>query len=114
VRTIKITFNGATVADQCAVADGFITRLIGLIGRKSFERGQGLLLQPCSSIHTCWMTIPIDAVYLDRRFKVLAVDKNLKPWRIGKLMFGVQRVLEIPAGTAESLGFCVGDHLVIE
>jgi len=114
VRAIRITFNGATVADQCAVADGFISRLVGLIGRKSFERGQGLLLQPCSSIHTCWMSIPIDAVYLGRNSKVLGVDHNLKPWRIGKLMFGVQRVLEIPAGTVESLGFRVGDFLVFE
>lgn len=113
MKRIEIRFKGAIVADQCAVADSFSTRLRGLIGRKSLEPGHALLLRRCSSIHTFLMSFPIDAVYLGRNLRVLGIDRDLKPWRLGRLMLGVKAVLEIPSGTADALGFSVGDRLEI-
>ena len=84
------------------------------MGRKSLDPGAGLLLRHCSSIHTFWMRIPIDAVYLDRTLCVKAIDVALKPWRAGTIRRHVRHVLELPAGTAVRLGLRVGDILAIK
>ncbi|MEI7880862.1 MAG: DUF192 domain-containing protein, partial [bacterium] len=47
------------------VADTFWKRSIGLMGKPGLKAGQGLLLSPCGSIHTCFMRFPIDIIFLD-------------------------------------------------
>ena len=48
-------------------------RLRGLLGRAPLGRDEGLLLEPCGSIHTFLMRYPIDVVYLTRGMHVLEV-----------------------------------------
>lgn len=103
-----------SLGDKIQVADTFLTSFIGLMGRRSLAPSAGLLLRGCSSIHTFWMRIPIDVVYLDRALRVRAIDNHLKPWRTGTIRRRVRHVLELPAGTAERLGLCVGDVLALE
>lgn len=52
---------------------GIFSRLRGLLGRQLAPDG-GLMLTPCSCIHTIGMRYAIDAVYLDRAYQVLRVD----------------------------------------
>jgi uncharacterized membrane protein (UPF0127 family) len=79
----------------------------GLLGRRSLDDGEGLLLRPAGSIHTAFMRFPIDAVFLDASMEVLRVEPNLRPWRIAAQR-GAKAVVELPAGTAESRGLAVG------
>ena len=61
----------------------------------------GLLLVPCNSVHTCFVRFPVDVVFLDGHGCVLAVRRNLRPWR---LAFGPRKthaVLEVLAGAAD-------------
>lgn len=51
---------GRTLVTNGRVADGYWTRLRGLIGSKPLEPGEGLLIVPCNSIHTHFMGFPID------------------------------------------------------
>lgn len=95
------------------VADTFWSRGKGLIGRKHLDTGDGLLIDPCGSIHCFFMSIPIDVVYLDRDNRVVGVDKEIRPWRIGGIYRGAKRVLELPAGTIEATGTSVGDQLAV-
>lgn len=62
-------------------ANTFMRRLKGLMLKPSLPSGQGLLLTPCSSIHTCFMRFPIDVVYLSRDYKVLDIE-TIAPWRL--------------------------------
>lgn len=82
--------------------DTFVKRLQGLMFRSAHPPDQGLLLSPCSSIHTCFMRFPIDVVYLDNDFTVLAKE-TVVPWRIGKHVKGAKMVLETAAGVAAQL-----------
>lgn len=82
--------------------DTFIKRLQGLMFRSSLPPDQGLLLSPCSSIHTCFMRFPIDVVYLDNCFTVLGKE-TVVPWRIGKHVKGATMILETAAGVAAQL-----------
>ena len=43
------------------------------MGKKSFDGFSGLLLLPCDQIHTFFMKMNIDAVYLDHNMKVISV-----------------------------------------
>ncbi len=92
---------GKTVVAQLKIADGFLSRLLGLQFRRPLPSDAGLLLVPCNSVHTCFVRFPVDVVFLDNRGRVLAVRHNLRPWR---LAFGPRKthaVLEMIAGAAE-------------
>ena len=55
---------------QLEIADTFLKRFLGLMGRKKIPEGQGLLILPCNSIHMMFMRFSIDAVYIDENFVV--------------------------------------------
>lgn len=84
------------------IADSFLRRLIGLMLRAELPSNQGILLSPCSSIHTCFMKFPIDVVYLDEKNIVLAKE-TINPWKLGRRIKGVKKVLEGPIGFAENI-----------
>lgn len=92
----------------------FWTRGRGLMGRTSFEPGEGLLIEPCNSIHCFFMRIPIDVLYLDDENRVLDVDVQMRPWRVGKPRWTAAKVLELPAGTVQRSATRVGDRLAIQ
>jgi uncharacterized protein len=103
--------NGDVVCDRCVVADTPTSRLRGLLGRSELRPGEGLLLRPASAIHTCFMRFPIDAVFLDRDWRVLAVSGDVRPWRAASRR-GAKAVLELPAGESARRGLEPGDLLV--
>jgi uncharacterized protein len=91
------THEGRVVCRRCAVADGPLTRMRGLLGRSELRAGEGMLLKPAGSVHTFFMRFPIDVVFIDREGHVTRVIGALRPWRVA----GSRRaraVLELPAG----------------
>jgi hypothetical protein len=83
----------------------------GLLGRRELPSGEGILLNPASSVHMAFMRFPIDAVFLDRDMRVVKVASDLRPWRLAGSK-GAKSVLEIPAGEARRRGLSVGDRLI--
>lgn len=90
------------------------TRLRGLIGVRELADGEGLLIKPCHGVHCMFMSIPIDVVYVDRSERVVAVDKAMKPWAIGKIYRQSSFVVELPAGAIDASGTEPGDQLKID
>ena len=78
-----------------AVADTFVSRFWGLMGKK--EGDYGLLLKPCNLIHTFFMRYPLDAIYLDNQNRVLSMKRMIKPFRITRPVQNATRVLEFPS-----------------
>jgi uncharacterized membrane protein (UPF0127 family) len=114
VRSVRVASSGRTLADRVEVADGFLSRMAGLLGRRSLPGGAGLLLSPCDSVHMLFMRFPIDVLFLDAEDRVVKVAHALAPWR---LAFGgprARRALELPAGTALEAGVTAGDRLLFE
>ena len=105
---------GQTLVTAGRVADNYWSRFRGLIGSKPLQAGEGLLIVPCSSIHTHFMSFPIDVLYLNREGEVVGIDHSLPPWRLGRFYKRVRCVLELPAGTAQATGSVVGDKLQVE
>jgi uncharacterized membrane protein (UPF0127 family) len=103
--------NGDVVCDRCVVADTPASRLRGLLGRSELRPGEGLLLRPASAIHTCFMRFAIDAVFLDRDWRVVAISDDVRPWRAASRR-GAKAVLELPAGESARRGLGVGERLL--
>ncbi len=102
---------GVVIAERVRVARSFVRRFLGLMGRRGLRPGEGLLLDPCSSIHTFLMRFPIDVVYVGPDHVVRRVDHAMRPWRIGPLFTGAAYVVELAAGTARQVGVAPGDRL---
>jgi len=84
------------------VARRFRHRLFGLIGRRSLPPDYAMLFPDCDSVHTAWMRMPIDVVFLDADGAVLEVRRALPPWRVARCR-GAAAVLECRAGAADAL-----------
>jgi len=95
------------------VADSFFTRFCGLMLRKELPEHHGLLLMSCNSIHMCFMRFAIDAVYIDKDYRILKVVTNLHPWIGLSLCLHATGVIELPANTAVQYGMERGVRLKV-
>jgi uncharacterized membrane protein (UPF0127 family) len=103
----------APIAEQIEVARGMLRRGLGLMGRHGWPSSDGLVLTGCNSIHTFFMRMPIDVVYLDRESRVLRADGAMPPWRLGPIVWKAKTVVELPAGTIARTGTKPGDLLQV-
>jgi uncharacterized membrane protein (UPF0127 family) len=101
---------GRVVCERCAIADGPLTRVRGLLGRRALPPGEGLLLRPSPSIHTWGMRFAIDAVFLSADLEVLAVRPAIPAWRVAGRR-GARAVLELAEGEADRRGVVPGARL---
>ena len=106
--------DGTVVCERCVLADSWWLRLRGLLGRADLPADEGILLRPAGSIHMFFMRFAIDAVFLDRRQRVVRVRAGLRPWRVVPLVLRAHSVLELPAGTVADLTLERGEQLSIE
>jgi uncharacterized membrane protein (UPF0127 family) len=49
-------------------------------------------------IHTFFMKFPIDAIFLNHKFRVVRIIENMKPWRLSPWVFSADSVLELKGG----------------
>jgi uncharacterized membrane protein (UPF0127 family) len=105
----------ASLADDLRIANTHWTRLRGLVGVTSarFVRGQGLWIVPCRGVHTMFMSIPIDVIYLSADNTVVHLENSLRPWRFAPVRINARTVLEVPATTIRDTGTALGDCIQI-
>lgn len=99
-----------TVSDRLMLAVTPGARARGLLGRPPLRDGEGLLIWPCSQVHTLGMRYAIDAVFCDPDLTVVAVE-TLPPGRVSRLVRGAKVCIELPAGAAAARGVRQGTVL---
>jgi uncharacterized protein len=104
---------GEALGHSVRVARTLRARVRGLLGRRGLDAGEGLWIEPCSSIHMFFMRFPIDAVFTDSSGRVVRIVPHLKPWRLALGGRGAHAVLELPEGTVARLSTRRGDLLRI-
>ena len=102
------------LADRLRVARSLWSRARGLLGTRELPSGDGLLIEPCSSIHSFWMRYPFDALFLNRKGEVLHAISRMQPFRMSRLVFSAHSVLELPAGTIDATATIRGDRVRVE
>lgn len=105
---------GTVLAETGRRATSLLERSRGLLGRGGLEPDEGLVIDPCSAIHTFGMAFTIDAIFLDREGRVVHLSRELKPQRLSPYVLRARSVLELPAGTIARTGTEVGDLVRFE
>lgn len=111
--TVTIPKKAVTVGSRIGLADTFLSRLVGLLGKSCLDDGAGLLIRPSSGVHTMWMRFAIDVVALDKEMRVLKTWQRLPPWRLTPVNFKTHSVLELAPGQVGHLNIEPGDQLAL-
>jgi uncharacterized protein len=103
------------LADRGELARSFWARGRGLMGRTALPQGFALVIYPESSIHTFFMRVPIDVLFVGRDHQVVALREAMPPGRpfAGVAPWRGQYVIEMPAGVITATGTQIGDQLVV-
>jgi len=96
------------------VADSVLSRLVGLLGRKSLKPDGGVWIVPANSIHTIGMLFSFDLVMIDKDFRVVNVKEMVRPFRVVWPKLRAESVIELPQHTIFRSRTQVGDQLVID
>ncbi len=76
-------------------------RLRGLLGRRPPGPRCGILLAPCTGVHTFGMRYAIDVAFVAPDGRVLRARRALAPWRVA-LCLGAVAVVEMRAGVLDA------------
>lgn len=101
----------AALGCRIRLADTWWSRLRGFLGRPEPIIGDGILLSPCSRIHTFGMRFAVDVLFLDQVGRVLETFPDFRPWRVTPRIQNSVYALELPVGTISVTGTRVGDRL---
>ncbi len=107
----RIDETGARI--EVEIADNAWKRLKGLMFRDRLDSGRGLFLAPCNSIHMMFMRFAIDAVYVDKDYRIKKIVRGLRPWIGLSMCLGAFGVLEIPSGDADKFNLKVGQKFLL-
>lgn len=97
---VENTTRNTVLVQHGRVADNFWTKFRGLMGVRHLPPGDGLLIRDCDNVHTHFMRMSIDVLYVDAHHRIVGIDPALKSWRIGRKRPGAAFVIELPSGAA--------------
>lgn len=109
--TVTNVSRGHTLGTRIGVADGWWSRLRGLLGRPAPADGEGLLLVPCRSVHMFGMRVALDVAFVDQDGAVIAAYHALPPGGRTGWHRRARAALELPPGTLRRTGTLAGDTL---
>ena len=114
MKTIKIinTSKDYILGDKITEAKSVVSRIKGLIGRKEIVAETGLLIPKCGSIHTFFMSMAIDVIFLDIELRIIKLVKRLETNKLCSC-WNAAYVLELPVGTVDKSGSEIGDRVEI-
>ncbi|MEQ8787677.1 MAG: DUF192 domain-containing protein [Pirellulaceae bacterium] len=92
---------GEVMLSRLELAVSLRARIRGLQGRPRLPADAGMLLVPANAIHTRRMGFAIDLFYLDGCGRVIAIRRNVCPWRRARRVRGTHAVLETTAGASD-------------
>jgi len=100
------------IAHRPHTALSFRERFFGLMGR-NFKRlpYDALLFARCNAIHTAFMCMKIDVLFVNRDNRIVALRENLAPWRLAWGGRQAWWTVELPAGAARA-GQCAPGQLL--
>jgi uncharacterized membrane protein (UPF0127 family) len=111
--TVHNTTRGTTLADRAEWRGSLWGRGRGLLGRGGLKPGEGIVINPCNSVHMFFMRFAIDVVYLDRRDRVVKTVHNLRPFAVSMGGRSAHHAVELPAGTLSQTQTRPGDQLTV-
>lgn len=103
-----------TIASDLRLAQTFFARLQGLLMSPPLMPGQGLIIEPCSSIHMFGMKFAIDVIFIDNSWQVVGLVENIAPGKVSRIYPSARACIEVPVGTISGTNTQLGDQLRFE
>lgn len=101
--------DGRVIAAHAVVADGLVSRMVGMLGTPDPGPDEALVLWPCNWVHGVGLRAVIGAAFIDGTGRVLRVVDPLP--RRGARCPGAVAVIEAATGV---LGLGPGDHVRVD
>jgi uncharacterized membrane protein (UPF0127 family) len=109
--TVRNREKGSLLGSRVGLADGWWTRLKGLLGRPGLEDGEGLLITDSQGVHMWWMKFALDVALLDDEGRVVALYRDLQPGKRTRMHWNAKYALEVPVGVLDESETAEGDVL---
>ena len=100
------------LSNQAKKADNFFKRFLGLMFRKHMDEDEALIFYHSPSIHTFFMKMAIDVIFLDKNMQVVRIVENLRPGKVISC-FKSFVTIELPAHKTSKIPLEIGDILQI-
>lgn len=113
MRIINRTKN-TVIANNGKIADSAISRLVGLLNRKTFSPEEALVITQCRSIHMFFMKFSIDVIFVDRNNKAIGLVHNIQPYRMSPYFIRAKKAIEIFPGIINQSQTTLGDEISFE
>lgn len=101
-----------TIASKMSYANTVFSRMKGLMFMDEMKGMDALLIDPCNSIHNCFVRFPLDVLFLDKNYRIVKIIRHFKPWRFSWIYFRAKMVIEMPSGKL-SRDIEVGDEVEV-
>lgn len=98
------------LANHPKYAVGAWTRARGMIGR-SFDGFDAMVFERCGCIHTFFMGMPLDVIFVDRENRITRLCSSVRPWLPCLRAKGAVTVIEMAEGAIEARKPRIGDAL---
>jgi len=108
------TTKNTVIARRGAIADTFLSRMTGLLNRKTLLPGEALIITRCQSIHMFFMRFAVDAIFVDKHHCVVGLVTGIKPFRLSPIFFRSSYVIEVPEGIIAQTKTSRGDKIEIK
>ncbi len=111
MKKVHIIMDGKIIIQKCNIATDFFSRLRGLMFRKQLSESEAIFFPHCNSIHTFFMRFPIDAIFIDNKYRVQKIIESVKPWKVIFPQKNVFGVIETKSLTAKNAGIKTGKEI---
>lgn len=109
-QTAGLVVGSRCIAPRAYVADGLVSRFVGMLGTPDLALDEALILVPCASVHGIGLRCPIGVAFVTRAGVVLRVVDPLPWW--GARVNGAHAVIEARTGVLAAL--CPGDTVEMD
>lgn len=104
---------GVCIADKVEIAQTFLKRLIGLLGRSKMSDVSGIYFPGCRSIHSFFMRFSIDVLFLDNEMNITKIVACMKPYRLALSPRRTRHTIEFACGVLAKFHLEVGDAILL-
>ncbi len=91
------------ISRKPVVAESFLERGVGMIGR-DFKDFDAMIFHRCGAVHTMFMGISIDILFVDSSNRICGIGRAVAPWKPLVRAPNAETVIELPSGTVERTG----------
>ena len=109
--SIRKKEDAKVLARRAGLANNFFSRLKGLLGTKGLSKDEGIILDPCKSVHTFFMHYDLDVIFIDKNNTIVGFEPYLKPNRFSSYYGKAKKAIELPAGTIDEQTIALGQKL---